>query len=130
MGAWRRLDRVTLRERGDFEAYVRQAVQNRIRDEARRQDRRAPATSLDSNVPDAQPSPFEQAVGRELSERYEAAFSQLTDDERELIVARLEYGYAYQEVAELLNRPSAAAARMATGRAIDRLKELMAGAAR
>jgi RNA polymerase sigma-70 factor (ECF subfamily) len=125
MGTWRRLDHVDLNQRGDLEAYVRQAVLNRIRDEARRLDRRPAPEAIDSSLPGTAPSPFEQALGRETSARYHAAFSRLSADEREILIARLEFGYSYQEVSELFHKPSADAARMATVRALDHLKALM-----
>jgi len=124
--AWRRINHVTLSQKGDFEAYVRHAVQNRIRDEARVQRRRPAPDQLDIDVQDDQPSPLDQAVEAQAARRYETAFSQLTDEERELLLARFEFGFSHQQVAELLGKPSAAAARMATVRAVERLKALMA----
>lgn len=124
-GAWRRADQIDLREPGDLEAYVRQAILNRIRDEARRLDRRPAPGLLTSTFPDDRPSTFEEVVGRELSARYEAASASLTADEREILVARLEFGYSYQQIADLLNKPSPDAARMATVRAVNRLKALV-----
>ena len=37
-------------------------------------------------------SPLEQAIGREMAERYERALAQLQPEERELIIARVETG--------------------------------------
>jgi RNA polymerase sigma factor (sigma-70 family) len=124
--AWRRINNVTLSEKGDFEAYVRRAVQNRIRDEARAQRRHPVPDQLHLEVRDGQPSPFDEAVKAEAAQRYEAAFSRLTDEERELLLARFDYGFSHEQVAELLGKPSAAAARMATVRAVQRLKALIA----
>lgn len=123
--AWRRINQVTLTHKGDLEAYVRRAAQNRIRDEARAQRRRPMLDQLDADVEDVQPSPFQHAVEAEVSRRYETAFSQLTQEDRELLVARFEFGFSHQHVAELLGKPSAAAARMAIARAVQRLKALV-----
>ena len=45
----------------------------------------------------------------------------LVAEDRELVVARIELGYTYKEMAELLHKPTANAARMAAERAIIRL---------
>jgi RNA polymerase sigma-70 factor (ECF subfamily) len=115
------------RGEGAFQAYLRQAVMNRIRDELRRADRRPAREPLEESRPDQGVSPLEAAIGAEAVDRYEAALAKLTDAERELIVARVELGLTYGEVAAALNRPSTDAARMAVGRALVRLAEEMGG---
>ena len=110
---------------GALQAYLRQAILNRIRDELRRAAIRTPSIELDPTSPDQGASPFEQAVGAEMAERYEAALSSLPDDDREAIVARVELGGSYQEVAVALGKPTPDAARMAVGRALLRLAEAM-----
>ena len=49
----------------------------------------------------------------------------LTDDQREVILARHEYGYSYEKVAALLDKPNAGAACSAVNRAVARLDSLM-----
>lgn len=58
-------------------------------------------------------SSLEQAIGQEALDRYERALATLRREDRELVVARVELGYTNQEIAELLGKPSANAARMA-----------------
>lgn len=111
------------RGEGAFHAYLRQAVMNRIRDELRKADRRPERAVLDDREPDAGLSPLEAAIGTEAVERYEAALERLRDEERELVVARVELGMTYREMAEALDKPSPDAARMAVGRALVRLAE-------
>ena len=73
-------------------------------------------------------SPLQLAIRQEQRERYEAALSRLKDSDRELIVARLELGMTYEEMAEALGKPSWNAARMAVVRALIRLaSELKSG---
>lgn len=115
---------------GALQAYLRQAVFNRLRDELRRRGRQPPGIDLDSSSVDAASlmadttgSPLEQAIGRENLERYEVALSELRQEEREAIIGRIEMGYSYQELAEALGKPSADAARKATQRALIRLAE-------
>ena len=112
---------------GAFQAYLRQAVMNRIRNELRRAGRQPPREELDEKQADDRPSPLEEAIGSEMVELYEAALQRLSPKERELIIARVELGLTYAEVAEALNMPSADAARMAVGRALVRLAEEMRG---
>jgi RNA polymerase sigma-70 factor (ECF subfamily) len=58
-------------------------------------------------------------------ERYESALQQLRLDDQDAIVAKLELGYAYGEIAVMLGKPSADAARVAVSRALVRLAEVM-----
>ena len=106
---------------GAFHAYLRQALLNRIRDEARRVSRRPAAESLEDELPDAGPSPLEMTVGRETLARYEAALEGLEPEEREAVVARVELGLSWPELAQALGRPSPDAARMTVTRALSRI---------
>jgi len=106
---------------GALQAYLRQALMNRIRDELRRFGRRGQSAMLDSQAPDQTASPLEQAIGTQAAERYERALSRLKDEEREAIIARVELGMSYEEMAEALGKPSTEAARKAAQRALVRL---------
>jgi RNA polymerase sigma factor (sigma-70 family) len=110
---------------GALQAYLRQALQNRLRDEIRRRRRRPEPDSLDSQAPDNEPSPLQMAVGAQNLERYEAALASLRLPDRELIVLRLEMGRSYDEIALALDKPSPNAARMAVMRALMRLAEVL-----
>jgi RNA polymerase sigma-70 factor (ECF subfamily) len=122
---FQRIEKFEARGEGALQAYLRQAILNRIRDELRRAKRRPPKTELDSEAEAHDRSPLEEAIGQEAMERYEQALASLRPEDRELVVARIELGYTYPEMAELLRKPTANAARMAAERAIIRLaKEL------
>ena len=116
------------RHEGALQAYLRQAVMNRIRDEIRRGIRCPSPSQLDVDSPDRNASPLEEAIGREAVERYEAALAALRPEEREAIVARVEMDGTYEQVAQVLGKPSADAARMAVTRALLRLAEEMSRA--
>jgi RNA polymerase sigma factor (sigma-70 family) len=118
----------TFENRGDgaLQAYLRHAILNRIREELRRWKKRPFKVDLDSQAENDDRSPLEEAIGREAIERYERALAALRAEDREAIVARIELGYTNQEIANLLNKPSANAARMAVERAIVRLAKAMA----
>jgi RNA polymerase sigma factor (sigma-70 family) len=123
--AVKRMDQFESRHEGALQAYLRQAIVNRIRDEVRRTKRSPVAKALDDNARDHAASPLENAIGAEALERYEAALARLRPEEREAIVARVEMDGSYQEVARALGKPSADAARMAVSRALLRLAEEM-----
>jgi RNA polymerase sigma factor (sigma-70 family) len=123
--AVKRLDHFESRHEGALQAYLRQAIVNRIRDEIRRTKRAPAVTELNDNESDRGASPLEAAIGTEALERYEAALARLRPEEREAIVARVEMDGSYQEVAVALGKSSADAARMAVSRALLRLAEEM-----
>jgi RNA polymerase sigma factor (sigma-70 family) len=123
--AVKRLDRFESRHEGALQAYLRQAVVNRIRDEIRRTKRSPGVAELDENASDHGASPLEAAIGVEALERYEAALARLRPEEREAIVARVEMDGSYQQVAEALGKSSPDAARMAVSRALLHLAEEM-----
>jgi RNA polymerase sigma-70 factor (ECF subfamily) len=118
---FQRIDRFEVRGEGALAAYLRQSVLNRIRDEYRRAGRRPAAAPLESQALAEGASPLEQAIGQETLDRYENALARLRDEDREAIVARIELSCTYEEVATLLGKPSANAARMAVERALVRL---------
>jgi len=115
------IDGFQAQREGALQAYLRQAVMNRIRDELRRASRRAPPRELADDVLSPLASPLDQAIGREATERYEAALAELRDEEREAIVARIELECSYEEMAVMLGKPTANAARVAVRRAVVRL---------
>jgi RNA polymerase sigma-70 factor, ECF subfamily len=108
-----------------FQAYLRQALLNRVRDEVRRVQRRPAGDPLDSGRPTSDPSPLEEAIGQEALERYEGALQRLKPEDRDAIVMRIEMGCSLAEVAEALGKPSTAAAHMAVSRALVRLSAEM-----
>jgi len=126
--AIRQLKTFEPRHDGSFQSYLRTAVLNRIRDLAR--VHRPTAVTLDGEQPSAEQSPLEQAITAEGIDRYEAALARLRPEDRELIVARFEWGLDHAELADLLGRPSAAASRVATHRAVALLVKEMARVAR
>jgi RNA polymerase sigma factor (sigma-70 family) len=121
----RQLDRFEDRGDGALQAYLRQAVINRIRNEIRRMASRGIRVDVDSQIVDAGVSPHEAALSQQRLELYDAALERLKRDDREAVVARVELGLSYAEIAELLGKPSANAARMAVVRALLRLTDEM-----
>jgi RNA polymerase sigma factor (sigma-70 family) len=122
---FKRVEAFEPRGEGALQAYLRQAVMNRIRNEFRSKRRRPSFESLDDQAPADRTSPLEAAIRQEQLDRYDTALSTLSEPERDLIVARVEVGLTYEEMAEALDKPSWNAARMATARALLRLAEAL-----
>jgi RNA polymerase sigma factor (sigma-70 family) len=127
----RRLPAFEPRHEGAFQGYIRRALLNRIRDEARRLGRKAPAEPLDGDHPANSPSPLEEAIGQQAVDVYEAAMLRLRQEDRQAIIGRIELGLPYAELAPLLGKPTVSAAHMAVSRALLRLaKEMSRGQVR
>jgi RNA polymerase sigma-70 factor, ECF subfamily len=108
---------------GALQGYLRQAVLNRLRDELRRRARAPEMADLTAVEIESGESPLELAIGREGVQRYEDALGRLRPDDREAIIGRVELGYTYEELAQVLGKPTADAARKAAQRAVMRLAE-------
>jgi RNA polymerase sigma-70 factor (ECF subfamily) len=119
--AIRRLDAFQPQHVGAMQAYLRQSVINRIRDEVRRVTRNPAAVELPDDLASDQSSPLETAIKVEAYERYREALTKLNTRERELVVARVEVQWSITEIAERFGMPTADAARMAVLRAVRRL---------
>jgi RNA polymerase sigma factor (sigma-70 family) len=115
------------RHEGALQAYMRQALINRVRDEVRRVNRYPPIAGLDDADQHAAraASPLEEAIGAQAMDRYEQALGRLRPEERDIIQARVEMQQSYQQIADMYGKPTADAARMAVSRAIVRLAEEM-----
>lgn len=118
------------RHKAAFQSYLRQAVLNRVRDHIRHAQRHPAADPLDSRRESEDPSPLEKAIGREALERYEAALQRLKPKDRDAIILRVELGCPFAEVADVLAKPSPAAAHKAVSRALVRLAKEMGRDAR
>jgi RNA polymerase sigma factor (sigma-70 family) len=106
--------------------FFKTVVLNLIRDYARQCARRPTPELLKSGAyVDEQPTPLERVLGQEVIDCYQRALETLTEDEQNIIFAAVELRCSDREIAELFEKPSADAARMARGRAIGRLARAM-----
>src|SRR5688500_8930457 len=121
----RQIDVFEYRADAALQAYLRQAVMNRIINEIRRAGRRPTPDTLDSQPVDPAPSPLEALLGKQAIEAYDEALGQLEPHEREAIIGRVELGLSYAELARAMDRPSPDAARMAVARALLKLAKHM-----
>jgi RNA polymerase sigma-70 factor (ECF subfamily) len=119
----------TFRRLGSFEptrekalqAYLRQAVHNRIADEYRRIAVHGLGGRLDDGMVDEGPSPFDLTVSADIEARYRRALSRLSPRDQELVAARVELGYSHEQLALMSGRRSPDAARVALRRALVRV---------
>jgi RNA polymerase sigma-70 factor (ECF subfamily) len=121
IGTLKQIDVFEYRADAALQAYLRQAVMNRIKNELRRASRHPQPNPLDSSPEDPSASPLETLVGKQAVEAYDHALAQLEPHEREAVIGRVELGLSYADLAKATEKPSADAARMAVGRALLKL---------
>ena len=118
---FKRLPSFTPQRDGALLGYLRRTLINRIRDQFRLAARRPASVPIDSDHPGGEASPLDRTIDRETQARYRRALTRLRADDRDAILARLEHGYSYEQLALILNKPTAEAARVAVRRALVRL---------
>lgn len=123
--ALKHLHRFEYRGEGALQAYLRQAVMNRVRNEIRSRLARGLHVPVDANIHDQGTSPLDAAVMAQMLERYDRGLERLQPEEREAVIARIELGMSYRDIAIAQNRPSPNAARMLIVRALGRLAQAM-----
>jgi RNA polymerase sigma-70 factor (ECF subfamily) len=116
-----RVDAFEPRHVGAMQAYLRQSIINRIRDEIRRVTRRPAPVELVYEPPAETLSPLEETLQHESYERYQRAIGRLSARDRELVVARMEAQWSFAQIAERFGVATPDAARMAVNRALKRL---------
>jgi RNA polymerase sigma-70 factor (ECF subfamily) len=117
----RRLDTFEPRHVGAMQAYLRQSVINRIRDEIRKIGRHPAPANVSEDLASEITSPLEAAVQAEAYQHYRDALAELGARDREMIVARVEAQWTTAEISRRFGLRTADAARMAVGRALKRL---------
>lgn len=140
VSALRGFDRFDMRDEAALIHWLSVLAENRIRDaadhfgaEKRGDGRVVPlAQSGDSgsvaiDPATSGPGPAEHAARGEQLARLEAALDALPEDLREIVLLRDYAGMEWKDVAERVGRPSPDAARMAHGKALLRLAELLGG---
>ena len=86
---FKRVEAFEPRGEGSLQAYLRQAVMNRIRSEFRSKGRKPPIEELDEQIAADHTSPLEAAISQEQLDSSDAALSRLTELESDRIVASL-----------------------------------------
>ncbi|GJM44595.1 MAG: RNA polymerase sigma factor [Gemmatimonadota bacterium] len=119
------IDHFESRHEGALLVYVRRALLNQIRDQARRGARRPDQGPAPEDLAAPELSPLENAIQGQMLDRYEAALETLPESQREAIVLRLEMGYSHAQVAEAVGVSSPDAARMLVSRGLVSLADRM-----
>jgi RNA polymerase sigma factor (sigma-70 family) len=117
---WPRLRHLEMRHSGALAGYLRQAVMNIVRDEARRTARRPVAAELPENIAGGGATPLEALLRSDHCGRCRSAMKRLSAKDRRLLVARVIKQHSTDEVVEAFGFRTAAAARMAVNRAFSR----------
>lgn len=111
---------------GAFYGYLRQVMNNLLRDEHRRVGRRPMQVELDEQMVAEDATPVGNAVSLQTLKSYEQALVRLSNEQRELVLMRVELGLGHDEIARLTGSPNADAARMRVARALAALAQGMA----
>lgn len=123
--AFKKIGMIEVRDEGALQAYLRQVLLNAIRMELRRVRRKPAGTPIEEGLASDDATPLESTIGAQTLERYERALQALRAEDRELVIAHVEFGFSHRELAHAFNKPSPNAARMALQRAMLRVAEAM-----
>lgn len=110
---------------GAFLAYLRRSLLNNLRNEIRHASHRPQGLPPGDDLPAPGLSPLEHTIGRRALQAYEEALEQLTEEQKGAVILRLEMGCKHEEIAAIMGKPSANAARMLVSRGLVRLAELI-----
>jgi len=108
----------TVRESATFQHYLRRIFLNLVRDELRREARQPETTELFDLEGDVVPDALDLLLGRESRRRYRTALLSLPVRTRAALIARLEQGAPYGDIARRLGAPSEGAARALVARGV------------
>lgn len=109
------------RHPGAVEKYLRLTVLNMVRDQARRIASRPEIVGLEAEPPCPRTGPLLHTMREELRARYERQLAELRPKDRRLVAARLQQGLSVDDIMRRFGFRSPDAARMAVGRAVNRL---------
>lgn len=114
-------------QRATVRPYMRQAVLNLIRDEIRAAGRAPEGLELHEDDAAVEATPTDVLFARDTLKAYRQALRRLPPSSRRCIVARVERGLTYDQIAKELGKPSGGAARVAVTRALHALAAEMRG---
>ena len=109
----------------EFQHYLRRILVNLTRDELRSALRAPESIELGDIAGDDQPSSLDLLLGRESIRRFRTAVTALPPRSRTALLARLERGISYEEIADLIGAPGPMAARAVVARAVRRVAQRM-----
>ena len=120
-GFLRNIETFEPRHDGAVLAYMRTVIYNEIKTAARTANRHpggADPEDLDRGGKDGGGlSPLEMAISSNVVSRYELALERISESERTGVILHVEFGYSWDQLAEVLGKSSPDAARMFVNRA-------------
>jgi RNA polymerase sigma factor (sigma-70 family) len=120
MSVIKKMDVLKAERTGAFFAYLRTTILNRIRREISQSKVRPQANANTLNQ-----SQLLHSDHLDLLMQYDQALEQLDEPEREAVMMRFEFGLSFEEVAKLIDKPTADAARMFIKRSLLKLTQFM-----
>lgn len=102
-------------------SYLQTSILNRIRDEIRRSRQGEVRNGPLPARPDPGRGPLDDAIESEDRRKYRSALLALCEEDRMLLIGRVDLGMTYEELALVTRRPTPEAARAAARRAALRL---------
>lgn len=106
---------------GAFFCYLRQIFLNQIKQELRKN--KPFQVALTTQFTNSEKLAYEEDMNSMMA--YDVAIDKLSEDEKQAVVMRLEFGLSHQEIADLMNKNSPDAARVFINRAVAKLAKLM-----
>lgn len=118
--AFKNIDRIKAKRPGSFFTYLRTIFLNQIKQELRKNKPFQLSITQSSNE-------HQLAYEKDLNTliAYDDAINKLAEEENEAVILRMEFGFSYQEIADLMKRPSANSTRMYISRALVKMAESM-----
>ena len=119
--AFKRINYIKAKRPGAFFTYLRTVFINQIKQELRKNK---PFQLSITQFNNDEKLAYEEDINTIID--YDSALDKVSKDEKEAIVLRLEFGFNYEEIAGITEKPSANAARMFITRALIKLATHMA----
>ncbi len=120
MNAIKHIHKLKAERPGAFFAYLRTIILNRIRREISQSKVRPQAVGNELKQ-----SQLRHSDHLDLLIQYDDALSRLDEEQREAVIMRFEFGLSFEEIADLIKKPSADAARMYIKRSLVELTQAM-----
>lgn len=123
--ALRRYCDFEMRTSAEFQHYLRRILLNLTRDEVRSAKRAPESIELGDIAWHRAPSSLDVLLGQEATRRFHLAVDTLPQRSRTALLARLERGLPYDDIAVLIAAPGASAARAVVARSVQRVANSM-----
>jgi RNA polymerase sigma-70 factor (ECF subfamily) len=120
-----RVEQFEPRREGAFLAYLHRVLLNCIREEIRRASASPAASPLTDDLIEDRPALLDRTLGTDAVDAYESALAGLPERQQQAVVLRIEFGFTFPEIADILGHTNPDAVRMLVSRGLVRLAEGM-----